>query len=83
MFKNRAKNGKNNVAGSNIKKLRKTMPKKPSQQAFAEMLQREGLDIDKNVIQRIESGRRFITDIELDYFAKVLNVTCDELIKKE
>ena len=46
-----------------------------SQKRLADMLQLLGLDLDKNAIQRIESGKRFVTDIELRYFAKVLNVS--------
>lgn len=44
------------------------------------MLQLKGLDLDKNAIQRIESGKRFVTDIELRYFAKVLNVSYEALL---
>jgi len=39
---------------------------------LADMLQMAGLDIDKNAVQRIESGKRFVTDIELKIIAKVL-----------
>ncbi len=34
---------------------------------LADRLQRSGLDTDKNAVQRIESGQRFVTDIELVY----------------
>lgn len=37
-------------------------------------------DVDKNAIQRIECRQRFVTDIELKVIAKVLGVTCDELL---
>ena len=40
-----------------------------SQNKFAKLVQLEGLDVDKNAIQRIESGKRFVTDIELKVFA--------------
>jgi transcriptional regulator with XRE-family HTH domain len=40
-----------------------------------------GIDIGKNTIQRIESGDRFVTDIELKIFASLFNVTADELLK--
>ena len=80
MYKNRAKSGKNNISGHNIMKLRKAMKSKPSQRMFADMLQREGLDVDKNVIQKIEAGNRFVTDLELKAIAKLLNVTCDQLV---
>lgn len=54
--------------------------KNVSQRKLADMLQVQGLDIDKNAIQRMESGKRFITDIELKALAKVLNVTYAELL---
>ncbi len=38
--------------------------------------------MDKNAIQRIESGARFITDIELKTFAKVLDVSFEELLEE-
>lgn len=42
-------------------------------------MQLEGIDLDKNAIQRIESGQRFITDIELVAFAKVFNISVSGL----
>ena len=44
------------------------------------MLQMAGLDIDKNAVQRIESGKRFVTDIELKVIAEVLGVSYKELL---
>jgi len=44
------------------------------------MLQLAGLDIDKNAVQRIEAGKRFVTDIELVYFAQVLRISYEELL---
>ena len=73
MYKN--KNGdRNNICGTKIAALRKAM-------VPAKLVQLEGLDVDKNAIQRIESGKRFVTDIELKVFAKILNSTTDELLK--
>ena len=54
-----------------------------SQRKLADMLQLNGLDIDKNAIQRIESGQRFVTDIELKVIAKVLNVSLDQLLNSK
>ena len=51
-----------------------------SQRALADRLQLAGIDVDKNAIQRIESGQRFVTDIELRALAKVFGVTVDELL---
>ena len=47
---------------------------------LADMLQIEGLDIDKNAVQRIENGQRFVTDIELKIIARVLQVKYEELL---
>ena len=79
MFINKTTDGKNNLCGQNIYKLRKEM--KISQRKLADLLQLEGLDVDKNAIQRIEAGKRFVTDIELFAISKVFNTTTDEIIK--
>ena len=78
MFINKSKDGLNNICGSKIAVLRKDM--KISQRVLADKLQLAGLDIDKNAIQRIECGKRFVTDIELVFFAKIFNVTVDKLL---
>ncbi len=43
-------------------------------------MQLVGIDIDKNAVQRIECGKRFVTDIEVIAFAKVFNVSLEELL---
>ncbi len=78
MFNNKTNDGRNNFSGKNIAARRQAM--KISQREFADRLQNIGLDIDKNAVQRMESGQRFITDIELVYIAKILNLTYDELL---
>ena len=83
MYKNRAANGKNNVCGDRVRIYREALPSKPSQKGLADLLQLEGLDLDKNAVQRIESGQRFVTDIELSALAKVFGVTADEFLKNE
>jgi transcriptional regulator with XRE-family HTH domain len=80
MFKNKAENGKNNVCGVKIYQLRKNHKPKMSQRALAEIMQLNGIDVDKNAVQRIESGQRFVTDIELVVLCKIFNVSCDELL---
>ncbi len=81
MFKNKAKNGSNNICGAQIYALRKKSIPKMSQRILAEKCQLLGVDLDKNAIQRIESGQRFVTDIELACFCEIFSVTLDELIK--
>ena len=46
-------------------------------------LQRSGLDVDKNAVQRIESGQRFVTDIELLHLCEVLHTPLDKLLCSE
>ncbi len=78
MFINKSADGNNNVCGKNIARYRKDM--KISQRELADKLQLIGLDIDKNAIQRIECGKRFVTDIEIIAFSKVLNVSFEDLL---
>lgn len=78
MFINKTQDGRNNLCGRQVARYRKGM--KLSQRQLADKLQLAGMDVDKNAIQRIEAGKRFITDIELVYLTGVLNVTLDELV---
>ncbi len=81
MFKNKAKNGNNNICGAKIYALRKNAKPKMSQRILAEKCQLLGVDLDKNAIQRIESGQRFVTDIELVCFSRIFSVSIDALIE--
>ena len=83
MYKNKTSNGKNNLCGEKIYLLRKQLRPRVSQRAFAEKFQLNGIDLDKNAIQRIECGKRFVTDIELKVFAQILNTTTDELLNTD
>ncbi len=80
MFKNRGENGKNNFVGESIAELRRACTPRMSQRALAERLQLEGIDVDKNAIQRIESGQRFVTDIELRSLCRIFEVSADLLL---
>ena len=55
MYKNKTISGRNNICGIKIHELRCAMTN-VSQKHLADMLQLKGLDLDKNAIQRIESG---------------------------
>ena len=79
MFINKTDDGLNNICGKNIAKFRKEI--NISQRALSEKLQLAGLDVDKNAIQRMECGKRFITDIELCVLSKVLGKSYEELLK--
>ena len=80
MFKNKNSDGRNNICGKNVSVLRQAQTPWMSQRALAERLQLMGIDVDKNAIQRIECGKRFVTDIELRALAGIFGVSCDELI---
>ena len=76
MYKNRAPDGRCNLCGQRVAQLRKAI----SQRALADMLKLAGMDVDKNAVQRIECGKRFVTDIELKILAQVLGVTVEDLL---
>ena len=79
MFKNK-NGGRNNLCGDRIRELRLSYPSKLSQRALADKMQLIGIDVDKNAIQRIESGKRFVTDIELKAFSEIFDISVSALI---
>ena len=81
MYKNRAPDGKHNLCGAQVFALRRAKIPKLSQRGLADLLQVCGLDGDKNAIQRIESGQRCVTDIELKALAQALDVTAEDVLK--
>ena len=78
MFINKGNNGENNICGKQVAVYRKAMGK--SQRQLADALQLLGLDVDKNAIQRIEAGKRFVTDIEIVFLSKALKISVEELL---
>lgn len=79
MFKNK-NGGRNNLCGERVRELRLAYPTKLSQRGLADKMQLIGIDVDKNAIQRIESGKRFVTDIELKAFAEIFGVSVENLL---
>lgn len=71
MFINKSGTGANNLIGERLAEMRKATGL--SQKKFADRLQLLGLDVDKNAIQRIECGKRFVTDIELVFICRALD----------
>ena len=78
MFINKTPEGRNNLCGKAVAKHRQQS--KISQRELADRMQLIGIDIDKNAIQRIECGKRFVTDIELRALSRVLNISYAELL---
>lgn len=78
MPKPRSKTGEKNLISRNLIELRKAQGL--SQRLLAYQLQLKGYDMDKNVITRIETNKRYVTDIELKALCEVLEVTYEDLI---
>ena len=78
MVINKVNNGENNICGKQVTRYRKQLGL--SQRQLADSLQLLGLDVDKNAVQRIEAGKRFVTDIEIVFLSKALKVTVSELL---
>lgn len=78
MQKQRTSTGEKNLISQRLKELRKAH--NLSQRNLSNKLQLAGYDIDKNVIFRIEHNQRYVTDIEIQAFAHVFNVSCNFLI---
>lgn len=80
MYKNKNIDGSLNLSGKKIMELRTSLKPYVSQRELADKLQVKGLDLDKNAIQKIECGKRFVTDIELKFFAEFFNVNADYIL---
>lgn len=81
MPKPRSDSGKKNLISENLIELRHRY--NLSQRDLAHKLQIAGCDMDKNVITRIETQKRYVTDIELKKLCEVLNTTFEELTKEK
>lgn len=81
MPKPKTESGEKNLISKQLIALRKR--DKLSQRDLANLLQLSGIDIDKNVITRIETQKRFVTDLEIKAFAKIFNVSYEYLIDGE
>ena len=76
-----SQNGKKNLISDKLISLRKEHGY--SQRDFAYQLQLAGYDIDKNVITRIETQKRYVTDIEIQAICQIFNITFEELIAQK
>lgn len=69
--------GNKNWVGKRIAELRKD--RGMSQIDLAIKLQNYGVDIDKNAVQLLEHGHRYVRDMELYVIAKVFDVSMEDL----
>ncbi len=81
MPKPRSDSGKKNLISDNLIKLRKLNGL--SQRDLSRKLQLIGCDMDKNVITRIETQKRYVTDIEIQKLCQIFNITFEELTKEK
>ena len=70
--------GEKNLVSSRLIELRRQQ--NLSQRDLAHKLQLAGYDMDKNMITRIETNKRYVTDIELRALSQVLGVSYAYLI---
>lgn len=78
MPKPKTSTGEKNLISKRLIELRRQH--KMSQRLLAYELQLRGYDMDKNVITRIETNQRFVTDLEIKAFAEIFQVSYDYLI---
>ena len=73
MPKPRTQSGEKNLISQRLIELRRTH--NMSQRDLAYKLQLAGYDMDKNVITRIETNKRYVTDLELKAIAEIFQVS--------
>ena len=71
-------NGRCNIVGERVRLLRKHAGL--SQEELAAKIQLEGLDRTQKAVSRIETGSRIVSDYELLYLCRALNVPLWELL---
>ena len=81
MPKPRSDTGRKNLISENLIELRRRH--NLSQRDLAHELQLIGCDMDKNVITRIETQKRYVTDIEIKKLCEVFHTTFEELTKEQ
>ena len=77
----KTKDGRKNLVGLKLIQLREG--KGMSQRDLAKAFQLIGCDIDQNVITRIETGKRKVTDMEIWAITIVFGVKAGELFESE
>lgn len=73
--------GRCNICGSRIREMRRDW--QLSQEMLAMKLQLAGMDATQKLVSQMETGKRAITDYELQCLADVLEVSVSELLGRE
>lgn len=79
MSRPRTQSGGKNLISQRMIELRRE--KNMSQRDLAHALQLAGYDMDKNVITRIETNKRYVTDLELKALTEIFEVSYEYLIE--
>ncbi|MCD8120741.1 MAG: helix-turn-helix domain-containing protein [Clostridiales bacterium] len=77
MPKPRGNTGQKNLIADQLKELR--TERGYSQRQLAAEFQLRGIDIDKNVITRLETNQRYATDIEVSAIMRIFHVSFEQL----
>ena len=78
MPKPKTSTGEKNLISQRLIELRQH---NMSQRLLAYQLQLNGYDMDKNVITRIETNKRYVTDVELKALTEIFHVSYEYLIE--
>lgn len=73
-------NGEYNITGKNIKNIRKKS--KITQEDLCARMQVLGYQISRSDISKLENGKRYISDFEVEGVAQVLKVSILDLYQK-
>ncbi len=79
MPKPKTSTGEKNLINQRLIELRRQH--NLSQRDLARQLQLHGYDMDKNVITRIETNKRYVTDVELKALTEIFNISYEYLIE--
>lgn len=71
-----------NKAGHRIRAARAMHNPRLTQDDLIAKMSQEGIMLSKNIMSRIETGERYVTDLELIAFAKVLKVSTAWLLQE-
>lgn len=71
-------NGSRNICGQKVYEARAR--KRMTQAELAAKLQTQGVNIERDSISKLESGKRFVADYEIVVLAKVLDVSVQWLL---
>ena len=57
IYKNKTQNGRKNISGHNISKIRKSLSPKASQRALADKMQLQGIELDKMLYKELKQDK--------------------------